>query len=148
MIVDCDHCAGRAVRCDTCVVGLLLGPMAPRQGTAQSQGDSQAASVAGGPGAGPPSARRREPDRAHDRRAARSEVSAPTRSQVFDEAAAGPVVEVDPRTALPTDFDTAERRALAALAGAGLIAPLRLTKDRQADTNSIYRLTERHSLAG
>lgn len=142
MLVDCDHCAGRAVHCDTCVVGLLLGPMAPRQGSDEPRADVRAASAGGGPGSGPPSTRRRESARV-TRPAARVETQPGAHS-----GADRPVVEVDPLTARPGDFDTAERRALAALAGAGLIAPLGRAKDRQADTNRIYRLTERHSLAG
>lgn len=142
MLVDCDHCAGRAVRCDTCVVGLLLGPMTPGRDGDESRVDRRAASTVRGPGAGPPAARRRE-----SVRVARSGPRVEARSEVRS-GDDQPVVEVDPLTARPADFDTAERRALSALAGAGLIAPLRLTDDLQGDTNSIYTLTERHSLAG
>jgi hypothetical protein len=112
MLVDCDRCSARALRCDNCVVGLLLGP---------PDGRLQLATF----GAPPASAG----------------VSAATLTD-------GPVVHVDPRTARPGDFDTAERRALTALAGAGLIQPLGLAADGKGVTNGVYTLTQRHSLAG
>jgi len=64
---------------------------------------------------------------------------------------AGPepeTVMVDMYAARAGDFDTAERAALQALAGAGLIPPLRLAKGRTADTSRSFVMTERQSLAG
>jgi hypothetical protein len=118
MLVDCDRCSARALRCDTCVVGLLIGPPDARLEVALSgHVPAQHETARRGVGAGPPVAN------------------------------AEPLL-VDPGTADPADFDTAERRALAALAGVGLVPPLRPMEELQGDTNGVYVLTERHSLAG
>ena len=101
MLIDCDRCTARAVRCDTCVVGLLLGP---------------------------PSMRSAEP--------------------AIEAGSEPETVMVDMYAARAGDFDTAERAALQALAGAGLIPPLRLAKGRAADTSRSFVMTERQSLAG
>jgi hypothetical protein len=99
MLIDCDRCSARAVRCDSCVVGLMLGPPAAR----------------------------------------------PADVEIAPET---PTVTVDLYTAHAAQFDTAERRALAALASAGLIPPLRREESEKADTTCDYVLTERESLAG
>lgn len=104
MLIDCDRCSARAVRCDSCVVGLLLGPPAAR------------------------------PADAH-----RADVGVPSDT---------PTVAVDLYTAHAAQFNTAEQRALGALASAGLIPPLRRSGPEQADTSCGYVLTERESLAG
>ena len=107
MLIDCDRCTARAVRCDTCVVGLLLGP---------------------------PSTRSAEP-----------EIDAGRQIEAGQEPE---TVMVDMHMARSSDFDTAERAALQALAGVGLIPPLRLARGKVADTTRSFVMTERQSLAG
>ena len=130
MLIDCDHCAARDVRCDSCVLGLLLGPTVRTDGSDASAGIARAATaIPQAMGAGPPTDRSSTP------------ATAVT-------AGAETVVMVDIHTSHVEDFDTAERGALAALAAAGLIGSTGLVEELQLDTKCAYTLTERHSLAG
>jgi hypothetical protein len=122
MIIDCDRCTVRGVACESCAITFITGtvtfdteaaparaPAAPGTAGSVPAADARARSAsAAAPGEKPVSASAPMPPR-------KSRGTTTTTGKPTSAAGGEPVIELD----------AAEIRALAALANAGLIPPLR-----------------------